>query len=76
MWSKALSFCCGKHNDFLVGRILLPFLFEISMIKSNLLLNLMVASLLPFSWVKLFPIAHGFKLFFFWIHFVSEIRRV
>ena len=39
------SWCCGKHNYFILERTLLS--FEISMTKSDSLFDLMVAGLLP-----------------------------
>ena len=41
------------------------FLFEISMTNSNSLFDLILASLLPISWVRLFSIAHGLNFFLF-----------
>ena len=63
--SSIVSWITGEHSDVIVGRILLSFSFEISMINSDSLVDLMVAGLLPISWVKLFSIAHGLNVLFF-----------
>ena len=49
----------------MVGKILLSISFEISMINSDLLVDLMVAGLVPISWVRLFSIAHGLNVLLF-----------
>ena len=68
------SWNCGEHSDFILGRILLSFSLESSMINSDTLFDLMVESLLPFFWAKLFYIAHGLNFaFFLWIHLASEM---
>ena len=43
---------------------MLSFSFEIYMINSNSLVDLMGAILLPISWVRLFSIAHGLNVLF------------
>ena len=54
-----------EPSNVIVGRILLSITFEISMINSVSLVDLMVARLLPISWVRLFSIAHGLNVPFF-----------
>ena len=61
--SEMLS--CGKHNDCIAGRILLSFSLEHSMTNSDSLFDLIAANLRPFSWAKLFSIAHGLIFLFF-----------
>ena len=63
--TSTLSWNCEEHSDIIVGRILLSYLFEISMINSDSLFDLMVAGLVPISWVKLFHIGHGLNILFF-----------
>ena len=69
-----LSWNCGEPSYVIVGRILLSFSFEISIIISDSLVDLMVAGLPQISWVRLFSIAHGLKvLFYFRVHFAGEM---
>ena len=56
--TSTLSWNCGEHCDFIAGRILHHFSFEISMTNSDLF-DLTVAGLLPISWMSLISIAHG-----------------
>ena len=56
--TSTLSLYCGKHNDSIVGRILLSFLFEFSMTSLHSLFDPMIAGLLPISWVKLFSVTY------------------
>ena len=65
IWTLSLSWYRRKFNDFIVGKTLLPFSFEISMTKSDLLFEHMVAGLLSIYWVKLFYVAHGLIFFLF-----------
>ena len=60
-----LSWNCGEDSDVIVGRFLLSFSLEILMTNSDSLFDLMVAGLLPISWLKLFSIAHGLNVLFF-----------
>ena len=71
-----LSWNCGESSDVIVGRILLTFSFEISMINSDSLFNLIIAGLLQISWVRLFSIALGLNVVFFRVHFACEMSRV
>ena len=63
--TSTLSWNYGEHSDFIVGKILLSFSLEVSMTNSDLFFVLMVAGLLPNSWVNLFYIAHGFNFLLF-----------
>ena len=56
---------CGKHNDFIIGRILLSFSFEFSMTNLDSLFHLMVAGLLIFSCLNLFSIVYVLSFLFF-----------
>ena len=64
IFTFTLSWNCGEPSDVIVGRILLYFSFEISMTNSDFLFDLMVAGLLPISWVRLFSIAHVLNVLF------------
>ena len=59
-----LSWNCGEPSDGKVGRFLLYFSFEVSMLNSDSLVDLMVAGLLPISWVRLFSITCGLNVLF------------
>ena len=63
--TSTLSWNCGEHSKFIVGRILLTFLFEISMTNSDALFDVIVAGLHPIPWVELFFIARGLKFLLF-----------
>ena len=60
-----LSWNGGEPSDVIVETILLSFSTEISMIKPDSLVDLMVAGLLQISWVRLFSIVHGLNVLFF-----------
>ena len=65
-----------KHSEFVVGGVLLYFLFENSMTNSDSLFDLMVAGFLPISWVKLFSTAYGLSYIWFTWVFISFVTCV
>ena len=75
--TATLSWNRGEHSNVIVGKVLLSFSFEILMTNSDSLFDLMIAGLLPISWVRFFSIAHGLNiLFLFRVHFTCEMCRV
>ena len=52
---------------------LLSISFEISMINSDSLVDLMVVGSLQISWVRLFSIAHGLKVLFI-SEFILQVK--
>ena len=63
--ASTFSLHCGKHNDFIVGRIWLSSSLDISMTNSDSLFDFMVSGLLPTTWVKLFSIIYVLNFPFF-----------